>query len=148
MWFVPVSRSVKAQISLLVVAMVLLSGFLAGLRAEELPVIVTYELQKQHQTTVAVRRDPRQFWISQVMTRIEDRRVAPPARLLSGATAQVAFTVSRDGHLVSSAVQTSSGAPAIDDLALGMVRQAQPFPPMPDALADTSMSFVLPVRFH
>lgn len=142
-----VGGGVKAR--LLAGALVLIAGTVPGAHAtEQLPVIVTFELQKQRQTVNAERRDPRTFWISQVMTRIEDRRTDAPVSLRASATTQVAFTVAHDGHLVSSAVRTTSGNPDVDKLALGMVKEAQPFPPMPDTLADPTMSFVLPVRIR
>ena len=93
-------------------------------------------------------KDPRGFWISQIMTRIEEAKRTTPMALERAATVQVGFTISRDGHVTARSVKASSGLAAIDAAALAVVDRAAPFPPMPSALGDNGLSFVLPLRFR
>lgn len=60
--------------------------------------------------------------------------------------ATLSFVVSRDGAVVSSALSESSGAPALDEATLTMLRRATPFPPMP-AGGPPTMSFRTAVRY-
>ena len=115
---------------------------------DPLPVIVTYEMQHRQEAARAAQSNPKAFWTSQILSRIEARRTASPQKLASTAVVQIRFTVARDGHLVRSAIDRSSGLPALDQVAAGMVARAEPFPPMPGQLADSELTFVLPVRFR
>lgn len=68
-----------------------------------------------------------------------------PAQLVTGReTAPVLeIEVLADGRLGSARVRRSSGNPALDEAALRILRQAAPFPPFPDDLAEVAPS----VRF-
>ena len=59
----------------------------------------------------------------------------------------VAFTVNRNGNVVSSRVAGSTGVAAFDAHASAIARQAQPFPPIPAEIPNGSMSFTIPLRF-
>lgn len=59
----------------------------------------------------------------------------------------VHFTVAGDGNLVSAEVSEPSGIPALDQLALDVVRRATPFP-APPAGADAPMVFNIPFQFR
>ncbi len=61
--------------------------------------------------------------------------------------ARLSFTVSRSGQVTSSRLAGSSGVAAFDAQAMSMVRQASPFPPIPDEIKNGSMSFTIPVQF-
>jgi TonB family protein len=113
-----------------------------------LPTIVTYEISKQKSDARSLARDPKQFWIRQIVTRIEARKTDLDKPLKAPVTTKIAFVVARDGHLVSADVAASSGMPGIDKDALAMVRRAEPFPPMPSTLSEPELSFVVPLRFH
>lgn len=115
---------------------------------EEMPVIVTYELQRKRTADRMRSRDPQAFWIEQIMARVEDKRVDPHMKLPEPKTVKLMFTVARDGHVTSSTVAASSGVPALDKVAMDMVQQAQPFPPMPSTLQQPDLTFALPVRFR
>ena len=112
------------------------------------PVIVTYELARQRDAARIAAKDPRGFWISQIMARIEDAKRTTPMALQRATTVQVGFTISRDGHVIARSVRASSGLAAIDAAALAVVDRAAPFPPMPSALQANGLSFVLPLRFR
>ncbi|MCP4617473.1 MAG: energy transducer TonB [Bradyrhizobium sp.] len=59
----------------------------------------------------------------------------------------VAFTVNRSGNVVSSHVAGSTGVAAFDAHAASIVRQAQPFPPIPAEIPQGTISFTIPLRF-
>ncbi|MDN3274959.1 energy transducer TonB [Frankia sp. RB7] len=61
--------------------------------------------------------------------------------------ARLSFTLSRSGQVTSSRLGGSSGVPAFDAQAMSMVRQASPFPPIPDEIKNGAMSFTIPVEF-
>jgi protein TonB len=61
--------------------------------------------------------------------------------------ATVAFTVDRDGRLVSSRIAQSSGSPLLDEETLAMLMRAQPMPKPPGTAPDSALSLVVPVRF-
>ena len=60
--------------------------------------------------------------------------------------ARLSFTLSRSGQVTSSRLG-SSGVAAFDAQAISMVRQASPFPPIPDEIKNGTMSFTIPVEF-
>ena len=117
-------------------------------RADEpLPIIVTYELRKARTDAHAAARDPKGFWVSEIVGRIEDRKPLLNMALKQPVTVSVSFVVGRDGHLVSSDIAKSSGDAAVDKQAVAVLASAAPFPPMPKGLSDDSMSFTVPLRF-
>lgn len=61
--------------------------------------------------------------------------------------ARLSFSISRSGQVTSSRLGGSSGVAAFDAQAMSMVRQASPFPPIPDEIKNGSMSFSIPVEF-
>ncbi|RXT35329.1 TonB family protein [Bradyrhizobium betae] len=61
--------------------------------------------------------------------------------------ARLSFTLSRSGQVTSSRLGGSSGVAAFDAQAMSMIRQASPFPPIPDEIKNGSMSFSIPVEF-
>jgi periplasmic protein TonB len=63
-------------------------------------------------------------------------------------TARVSFTLSRSGGVMSASLGGSSGHSALDAETLAMVRRAQPFPPFPSDVKQSSMSFSAPVAFY
>jgi protein TonB len=61
--------------------------------------------------------------------------------------ATVTFTVTRGGGASGIRITSSSGHPALDAEAVGVVRRAQPLPPPPPDLPASSLSFTMPYRF-
>ncbi|UPK37086.1 energy transducer TonB [Bradyrhizobium sp. 186] len=61
--------------------------------------------------------------------------------------ARLSFTLSRSGQVTSSRLGGSSGVAAFDAQAMSMIRQAQPFPPIPAEIKNGSMGFAIPVEF-
>jgi TonB family protein len=61
----------------------------------------------------------------------------------------VAFTIDRNGRLLESHIQKSSGSPTLDQAALDTVRREQPFPAPPPSVSPRKekISFVVPIIF-
>jgi protein TonB len=61
--------------------------------------------------------------------------------------AMVAFTIDRNGRLLSARIIKGSGSAILDDEALAILQRASPFPQPPTGVADDRLSFVLPIRY-
>jgi protein TonB len=62
-------------------------------------------------------------------------------------TIQLAFTLDRDGHVVSRQIVASSGHPDLDAEVLTMVERAQPLPAFPASMTQAQQDFIVPIRF-
>jgi protein TonB len=89
-------------------------------------------------------------WQSELAAHIEHFKRYPAEARSRGdqGTAKVAFTIDHEGRLLSSRIVQSSGSAALDSETLAMLARAQPMPRPPDQLADTQLTFVVPVRFN
>ena len=87
-------------------------------------------------------------WRSAVAALLERNKRFPADGRNDRGIAQVAFSIDRRGHVMSSRVVTTSGSVALDRAALDMVKRAQPFPPPPAALPGAEISLTVPVRFN
>jgi TonB family protein len=74
------------------------------------------------------------------------QRYPTQARGVQG-VASVAFTIDRQGKVVSSKIVKSSGSAVLDAEALDLIKRAVPLPPPPAEIADSDLSFVVPIRF-
>lgn len=85
-------------------------------------------------------------WQRQVVRLIASKRRYPAGSALLGqwGTVVVAFSVDRQGRVTTSRIVRSSGYAALDNGALELVRQAQPFPPPP---AGERLDLILPVSY-
>jgi len=89
-------------------------------------------------------------WKTQIVAILERNKRYPPgarARREQG-VAQLAFSIDRQGHVLSSRIVTSSGSSALDEETLALVQRSQPFPAPPPELADAEISFTVPVRYN
>ncbi len=89
-------------------------------------------------------------WKTQIVAILERNKRYPPgarARREQG-VAQLAFSIDRQGHVLSSRIVISSGSAALDEETLALVQRSQPFPAPPPELADTEISFTVPVRYN
>ena len=89
-------------------------------------------------------------WRTQIVALLERNKRYPAAaqsRREQG-SAQVFFSLDRQGRVVDSRVVRSSGAAALDAEALAMLRRAQPFPPPPPELAGDRVDLTVPIRFY
>lgn len=62
-------------------------------------------------------------------------------------TAMLSFTVGRGGQVLGSRLARTSGFSALDAETMAMIRRAQPLPPFPSEITQSSLSFTVPVRF-
>lgn len=62
-------------------------------------------------------------------------------------TVVLRLTIARDGRLVNVGVSRSSGLPSLDNVSLNMVRQAGPYPPLPNEIGGAQHTFTLPLYF-
>jgi periplasmic protein TonB len=59
----------------------------------------------------------------------------------------VGFNIDRRGSVLSSRIVKSSGSEVLDAEALAVIKRAAPFPRPPAEIADSELSFVVPIRF-
>jgi len=88
-------------------------------------------------------------WTLRVNQHIEVKKRYPPASIArrEQGRVEVAFTIDRQGRLVRSRIARSSGFAVLDNAALELVRQAQPFPPPPAGLSVPHINLSLPVNY-
>ena len=94
------------------------------------------------------RSDAIPTWRSSVAALLERNKRYPTDARNDRGIAQIAFSIDRKGHVMSSQVVTSSGSAALDRAALEMIRRSQPFPPPPAALPGAEVILTVPVRFN
>lgn len=61
--------------------------------------------------------------------------------------AYVRFAVDREGHVLGSRVERSSGHPLLDQETLATLHRASPVPPPPKAIQGDPVEVVVPVMF-
>jgi protein TonB len=89
-------------------------------------------------------------WKTKILALLERNKRYPEAaqsRHQQG-TAQVFFSLDRQGRVVDSRVVHSSGTSALDEEALALLRRAQPFPPPPPELPGQRVDLSVPIRFN
>jgi protein TonB len=89
-------------------------------------------------------------WKTHILALLERNKRYPEAaqsRHQQG-VAQVFFSIDRQGRVLNSRVVRSSGASALDDEALAILRRAEPFPPPPPELPGARVDLTVPIRFN
>jgi periplasmic protein TonB len=89
-------------------------------------------------------------WQTALAAHIERFKRYPAKARSSGeqGIATVAFTIDRQGRLLTSRIVQSSGSATLDQETLAMLVRAQPMPAPPTNIPDNKLSFVVPVRFN
>jgi protein TonB len=89
-------------------------------------------------------------WQTALAAHIERFKRYPAKARSSGeqGIATVAFTIDRQGRLLTSRIVQSSGSAMLDQETLAMLSRAQPMPAPPSDLPDNKLSFIVPVRFN
>lgn len=88
-------------------------------------------------------------WHRQIVVQLEHHKSYPAAartRHETG-TAQLAFTIDRQGRLVASRIIQTSGSSLLDQETIATARRAQPFPPPPTDMPGATFDFTVPVKF-
>jgi protein TonB len=107
----------------------------------------------EREAAPAIGREPRPTsaaiasWQRLLQAHLERHKRFPPQALGQRGIANLAFTIDRQGHVLSSRIARSSGSPALDNETLAMIRRAQPLPGPPDGIADNQLSFTVPIRY-
>jgi protein TonB len=88
-------------------------------------------------------------WEGRVLARLEQFRRYPAGARARGVQGVVylKFRVDRDGRILSSAIQRSSGEPSLDRAALETLKRAEPLPKIPPDRPD-SIELSVPVEFY
>jgi protein TonB len=89
-------------------------------------------------------------WYSSIAVQIERHKSYPPTAQRRGETGivELAFSIDREGHVLSSEIVKSSGYAALDQETLATVRRAQPFPVPPAGFDGERFNFNVPVKFN
>jgi protein TonB len=89
-------------------------------------------------------------WKTQIAALLERNKRYPPAAQSRSerGVARVFFSLDRQGRLIDSRVLRSSGAAALDEEALALLRRVQPFPKPPAELAGERVELIVPIRFN
>jgi len=89
-------------------------------------------------------------WNGQIIALIQRNKRYPAAARARGdqGVAQVFFSLDRQGRLVDSHIQRSSGVAALDEEALALLRRVQPFPSPPASFPGEKVTVTLPLRFN
>jgi len=88
-------------------------------------------------------------WHQRIVIHLQHYNSFPAAARAQGdsGVATVAFSIGRDGRLLSARLARSSHTPALDEAALATVRRAAPFPRPPDNLPGRTFDFMVPLGF-
>ncbi len=88
-------------------------------------------------------------WDTEIAKLLEHNKRYPAEARARGEQGVVllAFSIDRQGFVLSSRIVKSSGSPALDAETLALVKRAQPFPAPPTGINDTEIKFTVPVRF-
>ena len=89
-------------------------------------------------------------WDSEIAKLLEHNKRYPSAARARGeqGVAELAFSIDRQGHVLSSRIVKSSGSATLDEETLALVQRAQPFPVPPPDLPGAEIKFTVPVRFN
>ena len=89
-------------------------------------------------------------WKKLVVSALERNKRYPPAAQHRNehGTAQLAFSLDRQGRVTASRIVKSSGSASLDQETLDLVRRAQPFPAPPAAMPGAQIDLTVPIRFN
>jgi protein TonB len=97
----------------------------------------------------ASQRDAQQDYVMQVVRKLSQAQFSTDADSHhSSRGALIArLTVDRGGNLIGLSLAKDSGSASVDRSILEKVRKTAPFAPLPQSLAATSFSFIVPIKY-
>jgi protein TonB len=89
-------------------------------------------------------------WHRRIAQQVERNKGYPASARARHETgiAEPAFTLDRNGKVVTSRIARTSGSAALDQETIDTVRRAQPFPPPPPNMPGENFEFTVPIRFN
>jgi periplasmic protein TonB len=95
----------------------------------------------------APRIDP--SWISLLLKHLQEFKSYPleARRRNEQGVVLLAFSIDRNGHVVSRQIIKSSGYRDLDDEVLALVERAQPMPAFPPSMTEAQLNLTVPIRF-
>ncbi|MCB1755286.1 MAG: energy transducer TonB [Gammaproteobacteria bacterium] len=90
-----------------------------------------------------------QSWRASLVARLDKAKRYPrrARRLRQEGVSYLRFSMDRDGNILSSSLERSSGHPLLDEETLALLKRAEPLPPPPPVVAGERLEFVVPVEF-
>jgi periplasmic protein TonB len=88
-------------------------------------------------------------WESRLFRRLQQAKRYPSEARAHGEQGVVllAFSIDRDGHVISRHVVHGSGYAALDDEAMALVMRAQPMPAFPPSMTEAELNLTVPIHF-
>jgi protein TonB len=89
-------------------------------------------------------------WKGDISKQLELHKSYPPFARAHGETGvvELAFSIDREGHVISSKIVKSSGYTALDQETMATVQRAQPFPVPPRDFDGATFDFTVPLKFN
>ena len=105
--------------------------------------------QRNLASNAAVAAGPPPSWINSLFSHLLRYRQYPSSAVAhrQEGVVTLAFTMDRNGHVLSRHIAHSSGVSALDAEALAMIDRAQPLPAFPPQMTEATRSFTAPIRF-
>ena len=100
-----------------------------------------------HEIKRAPRIDP--SWQSLLLRRLQELKNYPQKarRRREQGVVMLAFSVDRDGHVVSRHIVKGSGFSDLDAEVLALIARAQPLPAFPPSMTEHELNLTVPIRF-
>jgi protein TonB len=94
-------------------------------------------------------RDALAGYQAQIRRKLVRYRKYPPSARREGleGVATMAFTLNREGRVVSARLISSSGHPILDDEAQALIQRVNPLPPFPKELNQNTLDITVPIQF-
>ncbi len=87
-------------------------------------------------------------WKTQLVAKLERAKRYPSEARGDQGTAQLAFSVDREGGVHNARITHSSGSSALDHETLALVQRAAPLPPPPPEVQGAQIPIVVPIRYN
>ena len=87
-------------------------------------------------------------WKTQLVAKLERSKRYPSEAHGDHGTAQLAFSIDRQGGVHNARIVRSSGSSALDHETLALVHRAQPLPPPPPEVPGAQIPIVVPIRYN